>query len=102
MRRIVFLSAGWVLMLIGLCCSVLPVPFPVGVFPFFAGLALLVTHSKRTRRMVQHARHRSDLLSRTLDFFVHRAPMRIKVIMRRTLPHAVARLARMRAGQSKD
>jgi len=86
------LGAGTVLVLA-------PVPIPlIGTVPLLTGAAILSANSKLFRRRVQRLRHRFTFLSRWLERFLHRAPRLVKVMIRRTRPHALLRHARMKRG----
>lgn len=96
-RRILMVVVAIVLMVAGLLMSPLPIPLPIGLATFLLGCAILVTHSKSSRRFVQYIRHRNDWLSRTLDWATHRAPEKVKAVLHRTRPHAFRRHERRRA-----
>ena len=81
------LGAGAVLMFA-------PVPVPLlGTAPLLVGAAILSANSKSFRRRVQGLRHRFAFLSAWLERFLHRAPKLVKVMIRRTRPLALRRLA---------
>lgn len=81
----------------GAVLVVAPVPIPlVGTVPLLAGAAILSANSKTFRRMLQGLRHRFAFLSAWLERFVHRAPKMVKVMIRRTRPHALHRHARIK------
>lgn len=100
-RRIGMVILACLLMVGGILLSPLPVPVPIGLVTFLAGSAILVTHSKSSRRFVQYIRHRNDWLSRTLDWATHRAPDKVRAVLHRTRPHAFQRQARLR-NRKKD
>lgn len=75
-----------------------PVPLPpVGVFMLLAGFTLLSAHSRKARRVIQRARHRSALLSRTVERFADRTPEYFRRTLRRTRPDAIARYLQIAA-----
>lgn len=95
-RKLMIMAAGWCLLIAGAILCVTPVPVPlIGVVPLLTGCALLSAHSKEFRRRIQRLRHRSAFLSLWLDRFFHRAPALVKVMIRRTRPHALHRHARL-------
>ncbi len=100
-RRIGMVILAVFLMVGGILMSPLPIPVPVGLVTFLAGFAILVTHSKSSRRFVQYIRHRNDWISRTLDWATHRAPDKVRAVLHRTRPHALRRHARLR-NRKKD
>jgi hypothetical protein len=100
-RRIGMVILAVLLMVGGVLLSPLPIPVPVGLVTFLAGFAILVAHSKSSRRFVQYIRHRNDWLSRTLDWAAHRAPDKVRPVLHRTRPHAFRRHARLR-NRKKD
>jgi uncharacterized membrane protein YbaN (DUF454 family) len=98
MRRIFFLTIGWLLLICGIVITPMPIPIPfVGVVPFLIGCAILSQHSKVFRRFLQYMRHRFEWFSRTIEGPAHRMPAMVKHMIRRTNPLAHVRLARMRA-----
>ncbi len=97
MRKLVWMACGWCLVVIGIVLTPAPVPIPlIGVLPLLIGCAILTTHSKSFRRAMQRLRHRFGWMSRWLEGMRHRAPHLVKTMIRRTNPHALFRLARMR------
>jgi len=97
MRKLIVVTGGWALVGAGAVLVFAPVPIPlIGVLPLLTGCAILSAHSKRFRRRIMHLRHRFAFLSRWLERFLHRAPRLVKVMIRRTRPHALLRQARMR------
>ena len=95
-RKLTVLVTGWCLLIGGAVLCLTPVPIPlIGVLPLLVGCALLSRHSKRFRRRVQRLRHRFEFFSKWLERFVHRAPKLVKVMIRRTRPHALHRHARL-------
>lgn len=94
MRKWLMISFGVLLIVGGVLASPLPIPFPVGLVLILAGSAILVAHSKGFRRFVQYLRHRNDRLSRAVDYATHRAPEKVKPVLRRTQPNALHRHAR--------
>jgi len=98
MRKLLLMACGWLLVVIGIVLTPAPVPIPlIGILPLLIGCAILTAHSKKFRRAMQRLRHRFGWISRWLDRFMHRAPLLVKVMIRRTRPLALLRRARMRA-----
>jgi hypothetical protein len=98
MRRYLILASGWLLVVIGLIVTPMPVPIPlIGVLPLLLGCAILTSHSKMFRRQMQAARHRFEWLSRRLEYFIDRGPKAVRHMVHRTNPRAHIRLHRMRA-----
>lgn len=98
MQKTFWLVLGWVLVVTGMVLLPAPIPVPlIGVLPLLAGLTLLTTHSKAMRRRLQYLRHRFGWLSHLFERFVHRVPLRIKLMIHRTRPHAFHRHARLQA-----
>lgn len=101
MQKALWLAAGWILVAVGIVLLPAPIPVPlIGVMPLLTGLAILTTHSKSVRRRLQYLRHRFAWLSHMFERFVHRVPLRIKVMIHRTRPHAFHRHARLQARRS--
>jgi Putative transmembrane protein (PGPGW) len=97
MRKILLLSGGWCLVVVGIVLTPAPVPVPlIGVVPLLVGCAILSRHSKSFRRGLQRLRHRFDFISHWLEGMHPRFPLHVKTMIRRTRPHALLRLARMR------
>jgi hypothetical protein len=97
MRKLFLLAAGWLLVVVGLVLTPAPVPIPlIGVVPLLVGCAILSANSKTFRRALQRLRRRFGFLSRWLEDVRHRMPRQVKTMIRRTNPHALFRLARMR------
>jgi len=95
MRKIFWMTIGWLLVIVGIVLTPAPVPIPlIGVLPLLIGCAILSTHSKWFRRAFQRLRLRFGSISRWLDRFVHRAPRIVKVMIRRTRPLSLLRHAR--------
>lgn len=101
MRKMLVLSAGWVLVAAGSVLLFAPIPVPLaGVLPLLLGCAILSGASKPFRRRLQALRHRSDRVSRFLERQAHRLPRIVKVMIHRTRPHALRRHARIQAGKA--
>ncbi|HEX3809335.1 MAG TPA: PGPGW domain-containing protein [Rhizomicrobium sp.] len=97
MQKVLWLVAAWALIIVGLLIMPLPIPVPlIGAVPLMVGLALLTTHSKMARRALQYTRHRLEWLSHAFERFAHRMPVMVRVMIRRTRPHAFVRHKRMR------
>ncbi|HXM00027.1 MAG TPA: hypothetical protein VN932_08850 [Rhizomicrobium sp.] len=91
-RRVLLVSLGAAAALAGVLVMLVPVPLPpFGITLILGGATLLVGHSRKARRGMQRARHRSALLSRTVDRFAERAPGYFRRTLRRTRPDAIAR-----------
>lgn len=100
MRRIFFLGLGWILVVIGVVMTPMPVPIPMlGLGPLLLGCAILTAHSKSFRRGLQRMRARFGWLSRRLDQFRERGPRTIRHMVHRTRPSVLLRHARIRARQ---
>ena len=98
MRKLIVLTGGWGLLGAGTVRVFAPVPGPfIGTGPLLAGAAILSANSKPFRRRIQGLRHRFAFLSAWLERFLHRAPRLVKVMIRRTRPHALRRHARIKA-----
>ena len=101
MRKLIVLTGGWGLLGAGTVLLLAPVPIPlVGTVPLLTGAAILSANSKPFRRRVQRLRHRFAFLSHWLERFLHRAPKLVRVMIRRTRPHALRRHARLKAGKA--
>jgi len=91
-RKIFLVLLGLLLTAAGALVILVPVPLPpIGLFMLFTGFTLLTAHSRRARRGLQHARHRSEWLSRNFERFAERTPATIRRTLRRTRPDAIAR-----------
>jgi hypothetical protein len=94
MRKLIVLTGGWGLLGAGAVLMFAPVPIPLlGTAPLLAGAAILSANSKSFRRRIQGLRHRFAFLSAWLERFLYRAPKMVKVMIRRTRPLALRRLA---------
>jgi hypothetical protein len=97
MRKLIVITSGWGLVGAGTVLCLTPVPIPlIGTLSLLTGCAILSAHSKPFRRRMQRLRHRFAFLSRWLERFLHRAPKLVKVMIRRTRPHALLRHAQMK------
>jgi hypothetical protein len=102
-QKTCWLALGWGLVVAGLVLLPAPIPIPlVGMMPLLTGLAILTTHSKAMRRRLQYLRHRFEWLSHVFERFVHRVPLRIKLMIHRTRPHAIHRRARIQSRHTCD
>jgi hypothetical protein len=96
LRKILILSAGWVLTIMGAIITPMPIPIPlVGLLPLTAGLAILINNSRTMRRAIQRIRHRVRWLSYMLEHFAHRLPRKIAQILHRSHPAPIARKERI-------
>jgi hypothetical protein len=96
LRKILILSAGWVLTVIGAIVTPMPIPIPlVGLLPLTAGLAILINNSRTMRRAIQRIRHRVRWLSYMLEHFAHRLPRKIAQILHRSHPAPIVRKERI-------
>ena len=97
MRKLLFIALGWMVLVAGVLISPLPVPlpFPVGAVLILIGCAILTTHSKPFRRLLQYARHRYHWLDRSIQFFGRRSPQSVKEMVSRTRPLAIERHMRL-------
>ena len=68
MKKVLILTAGWILTIVGAILSPIPMPvpfpLPIGITMFLVGVGILTTHSKTFRRGVQYLRHHHGWLSR--------------------------------------
>ena len=94
LRKILFLTVGWLLVVVGVLGTALPIPL-ASLLPLAAGLALLINHSRTMRRMVQRLRHRVRWLSYMLEHFAHRLPKTVARILHRSHPAPIARKERI-------
>jgi hypothetical protein len=96
LRKIVLLTAGWILTVFGAVLCVTPVPIPmIGLLPFAAGLAILIDTSRTMRRLIQRIRHRVRWFSYMLEHFTRRGPKVIGRILHRSHPAPLARKERI-------
>ena len=97
MKRVLYLIAGWLLLIGGLIITPMPIPIPlIGVVPVLLGCAILSQHSKVFRRFLQYMRHRFEWLSRSIENTAHRMPQMVKHMIHRTNPRAHVRRNRIR------
>ena len=97
MRKILLLTLGWLLVAVGAVVTPAPVPIPfIGIVPLLLGCAILSANSKSFRRALQRLRHRFTFASHWLEGVRHRMPHQVRIMIRRTNPRALLRLARMR------
>ena len=106
MRKIFFLTIGWILTLVGVLITPMPIPIPlIGVLPLMAGLAILIHHSRTMRRLIQRIRHRVRWFSYMMEHFAHRLPRTIARILHRSHPAPILRKERIAtrpANESRD
>lgn len=103
MRKILILAAGWLLTLIGVVVTPMPIPIPlIGLLPLCAGLAILINHSRGMRRFVQRVRHRVRWFSFMLEHFAHRLPRKIAQILHRSHPAPIERRIRINTRPPAD
>ena len=96
MRKILYLTAGWILTLLGVIITPMPIPIPlIGILPLMAGLAILIRHSRTMRRAIQRARHRVRWFSYMMEHFAHRLPRTIAGILHRSHPGPIVRKERI-------
>ena len=96
LRKILMLTLGWVLTLIGIVLTPAPIPIPLaGLLPLAAGLAILIHYSRTMRRVVQRIRHRVRWFSYMIEHAAHRLPKKIGQILHRSRPHAIERKERI-------
>jgi uncharacterized membrane protein YbaN (DUF454 family) len=102
MLRLLYVICGWLLLVIGVVVTPMPVPIPmIGLAPFLVGCAILTRHSKWFRRGLQRVRHRFEWLSHRFEAFKERGPHAVRHMVRRTRPLVLHRRARMRARQKE-
>ena len=103
MRKILLLAAGWLLTLIGIVVTPMPIPIPlIGLLPLLAGLAILINNSRTMRRAIQRVRHRVRWLSYMIEHGAHRLPKSIARILHRSHPAAILRKERITARPPGD
>jgi hypothetical protein len=103
LRRILILTAGWLLVLVGILITPTPIPVPlIGLLPFTAGLAILINYSRTMRRVIQRARHRMRWFSYMLEHFAHRLPKKIAQILHRSHPAPIVRKERIMTRVADD
>jgi hypothetical protein len=96
LRRILILAAGWLLTLLGIVITPMPIPIPlIGLLPLAAGLAILINNSRTMRRAIQRIRHRVRWFSYMLEHFAHRLPKKIAQILHRSHPAPIVRKERI-------
>ncbi|HEX4301428.1 MAG TPA: hypothetical protein VHZ78_01450 [Rhizomicrobium sp.] len=96
LRKILILTAGWVLTILGAVITPMPIPIPlIGLLPLTAGLAILINNSRTMRRAIQRIRHRVRWLSYMLEHFAHRLPKKIAQTLHRSHPAPIARKERI-------
>ncbi len=96
LRKVLILTAGWLLTLIGIVVTPMPIPIPLaGLLPLLAGLAILINHSRTMRRAIQRIRHRVRWLSYMIEHGAHRLPKKIGQILHRSHPAPIARKERI-------
>ena len=103
MHKILMLTLGWILTIVGVVVTPMPIPIPlIGLLPLMAGLAILIHYSRRMRRLIQRARHRVRWLSYMLEHFAHRAPKKIRAILARSHPKSIERRARIQSRSPRE
>jgi len=96
LRKIFMLTLGWVLTIVGIVLTPMPIPIPLaGLLPLAAGLALLINYSRTMRRVVQRIRHRVRWFSYMIEHAAHRLPKKIGQVLHRSRPHAIERKERI-------
>ncbi len=96
LRKILILTAGWLLTAIGVIVTPMPIPIPlIGLLPLGAGLAILINNSRTMRRAIQRVRHRVRWFSYMLEHFTHRGPKAIGRILHRSHPGPIVRKERI-------
>jgi hypothetical protein len=97
-RKIFFLTIGWLLTLLGILITPMPIPIPlIGILPLMAGLSILIHHSRFMRRAIQRIRHRVRWFSYMMEHFAHRLPKTISKILHRSHPASIVRKERIAA-----
>jgi hypothetical protein len=95
MKKVLILTAGWFLTIVGAILSPVPMPvpfpLPIGITMFLVGVGILTTHSKTFRRGVQYLRHHHGWLSRALEAIASHTP--------KVLDNLIQRIARRRDGR---
>ena len=96
MRKVLILTAGWLLTIVGVVLTPMPIPIPlIGVLPLMAGLAILINNSRAMRRVIQRVRHRVRWFSYMIEHMAHRLPKKISKILHRSHPAPIERRARI-------
>ena len=103
LRKYFMLTLGWVLTLVGIVVTPMPIPIPlIGILPFTAGLAILIHYSRTMRRVIQRVRHRVRWISYMLEHFAHRLPKKIARILHRSHPAPIVRHERLQSRAPSD
>jgi len=98
LRKYFMLALGWVLTLVGIVVTPMPIPIPlIGLLPLMAGLAILINYSRSMRRFIQRARHRVRWVSYMIEHMAKRAPKKIAQILHRSHPAPIERHARIQS-----
>ena len=98
LRKYFMLTIGWVLTLVGIVVTPMPIPIPlIGLLPLMSGLAILINNSSAIRRIIQRARHRVRWISYMLEHMARRAPRKIAQILHRSHPAPIERHERIQA-----
>ncbi len=96
LRKYLILAAGWLLTIVGIVLTPMPIPIPlIGVLPLMAGLAILINNSRAMRRAIQRVRHRVRWFSFMIEHAAHRLPRKIGQILHRSHPAPIARKERI-------
>ena len=88
--RLVSVSAGWVLLVVGVITT--PTPVPIGLVLVAVALFLLARDSHIARRGIRALRRRYPAVDRSLTQVSPRLPRTMRTVLRRTAPLA-SRLA---------
>jgi hypothetical protein len=103
LRKYFMLTLGWVLTLVGIVVTPMPIPIPlIGLLPLMAGLAILINYSRTMRRLIQRARHRVRWVSYMIEHMAKRAPKKIAQILHRSHPASIERHARIQSRPTSE
>ena len=98
MKKVLILTAGWILTIVGAILSPIPIPvpfpLPIGITMLLVGVGILTTHSKTFRRGVQYLRHHHGWLSRGLEAIAKHMPKVLDGVVRRFVRHHDGRMSR--------
>lgn len=93
--RMVSVSAGWVLLVVGIIIT--PTPVPIGLMLVAVAVFLLARDSHLARRGIRALRRRYPAVDRSLTQVSPRLPRTMRTVLRRTAPLASRLAARAAA-----
>lgn len=97
MRRVIFLTIGWICVVVGAVVAPLPPPFAFGVPLLLFGLYILAVNSKWSRRGMQRLRERYPDISAKIDGWPESSIPQVRQFVKITAPQSLKRLARLKA-----